>query len=109
MDVPGFMPLPPVSPRPGGVSIKREPPACQKAPAALRPSPAGARPPLSPAQWKVIEFMQKEFRENGQAPSVRKLNKSGVVSTKELYELFPGGPAKKAAKIAGLKKPEGCV
>jgi TusE/DsrC/DsvC family sulfur relay protein len=64
---------------------------------------------LTPAHWKVIEFMQKEFKENGQVPSVRKLNKSGVVSTKELYELFPGGPAKKAAKIAGMKKPEGCV
>lgn len=64
---------------------------------------------LTPAHWKVLEFMQKEFRENGQAPSIRKLNKSGVASTKELYELFPGGPAKKAAKIAGLKKPEGCV
>jgi TusE/DsrC/DsvC family sulfur relay protein len=64
---------------------------------------------LTPAHWKVIEFMQKEFRENDQVPSVRKLNKSGVVTTKELYALFPGGPAKKAAKIAGLKKPEGCV
>ena len=64
---------------------------------------------LTPAHWKVIEFMQKEFKENGQVPSVRKLNKSGVVSTKELYELFPGGPAKKAARIAGMKKPEGCV
>jgi tRNA 2-thiouridine synthesizing protein E len=64
---------------------------------------------LAPAHWKVLEFMQKEFRENGQAPSIRKLNKSGVAGTKELYELFPGGPAKKAAKIAGLKKPEGCV
>jgi len=64
---------------------------------------------LGPAYWKVIEFMQKEFKENGQAPSIRRLNKSGVIGTKELYELFPGGPAKKAAKIAGLKKPEGCV
>ena len=64
---------------------------------------------LTPAHWKVIEFMQKEFKENGQVPSIRKLSKSGVISTKELYELFPGGPAKKAAKIAGMKKPEGCV
>jgi TusE/DsrC/DsvC family sulfur relay protein len=64
---------------------------------------------LTPAHWKVIEFMHKEFKENGQVPSVRKLNKSGVISTKELYEIFPGGPAKKAARIAGLKKPEGCV
>ncbi len=64
---------------------------------------------LGPSHWKVIEFMQKEFKETGQAPSIRKLNKTGIMSTKELYELFPGGPAKKAAKIAGLKKPEGCV
>ena len=64
---------------------------------------------LTPAHWKVIEFMQKEFKENGQVPSIRRLNKSGVIGTKELYGLFPGGPAKKAAKIAGLKKPEGCV
>jgi TusE/DsrC/DsvC family sulfur relay protein len=64
---------------------------------------------LTPAHWKVIEFMQKEFKETGQAPTIRKLNKTGVASTKELYDLFPGGPAKKAAKIAGLKKPEGCV
>jgi len=64
---------------------------------------------LTPAHWKVIEFMQKEFTTTGQSPSVRKLNKSGVASTKELYDLFPGGPAKKASKIAGLKKPEGCV
>jgi TusE/DsrC/DsvC family sulfur relay protein len=64
---------------------------------------------LTPAHWKVIEFMQKQFKETGQAPSIRKINKTGVVSTKELYELFPGGPAKKAARIAGLKKPEGCV
>ncbi|HNT33109.1 MAG TPA: TusE/DsrC/DsvC family sulfur relay protein [Candidatus Aminicenantes bacterium] len=64
---------------------------------------------LGPAHWKVIEFMQKEYKENSQVPSIRRLNKSGVASTKELYELFPGGPAKKAARIAGLKKPEGCV
>ncbi len=64
---------------------------------------------LTPAHWQVIEFMQKEFKENGQVPSIRKLNKSGIVTTKELYDLFPGGPAKKAAKIAGMKKPEGCV
>jgi tRNA 2-thiouridine synthesizing protein E len=64
---------------------------------------------LTPAHWKVLEYMQKEFKESGQAPSIRRLNKSGVATTKELYDLFPGGPAKKAAKIAGLKKPEGCV
>jgi tRNA 2-thiouridine synthesizing protein E len=53
--------------------------------------------------------MQKDFKENGVVPTIRKLNKTGVISTKELYEIFPGGPAKKAAKIAGLTKPAGCV
>lgn len=64
---------------------------------------------LGPAHWKVLEYMQKEVKENGAVPTIRKINKSGVVSTKELYDLFPGGPAKKAAKIAGLAKPVGCV
>jgi TusE/DsrC/DsvC family sulfur relay protein len=64
---------------------------------------------LGPAHWKVLEFMQKELKENGAVPTIRRINKAGVVSTKELYDLFPGGPAKKAAKIAGLAKPVGCV
>jgi TusE/DsrC/DsvC family sulfur relay protein len=66
-------------------------------------------PVLTPAHWKVIEFMQKDFKENGAVPTVRRLNKTGVIGTKELYEIFPGGPAKKSAKIAGLPKPVGCV
>ena len=59
---------------------------------------------LTPAHWKVIEYMQKEARETGQAPTVRKLTKAGVITTKELYDVFPGGPAKKAAKKAKGKK-----
>ena len=31
------------------------------------------------------------------------------VDTKELYQLFPGGPGKLVARIAGLKKPTGCI
>ena len=64
---------------------------------------------LTPVHWKVLGVIPQAFQEIGQVPSIRKLNKSGVISTKELYDLFPGGPAKKAAKIAGMKKPEGCV
>ncbi|MEK6793359.1 MAG: TusE/DsrC/DsvC family sulfur relay protein [Spirochaetota bacterium] len=64
---------------------------------------------LTDRHWNVITFMQAETKKNGEPPTIRAMNKSGVVTTKELYELFPGGPAKKAAKIAGLKKPAGCV
>jgi TusE/DsrC/DsvC family sulfur relay protein len=64
---------------------------------------------LTDRHWLVINFMRKEFQEKGDAPSIRKLTKESGVATKELYELFPKGPAKKAAKIAGLPKPKGCI
>jgi tRNA 2-thiouridine synthesizing protein E len=57
----------------------------------------------------VLNFMRKEFEAKGDGPSIRKLTKESGVPTKELYELFPSGPAKKAAKIAGIKKPHGCI
>ena len=64
---------------------------------------------LTERHWIVLNFMRKEFQAKGDAPSIRKLTKESGVSTKELYELFPGGPAKKAAKIAGIPKPKGCI
>jgi dissimilatory sulfite reductase related protein len=66
-------------------------------------------PELTEDHWKVINFMRKEFKEKGDAPSIRKLTKQSGVDTKLLYKLFPNGPAKKAAKIAGLPKPKGCI
>lgn len=64
---------------------------------------------LTDRHYEVLNFFRKEFEANGTAPSIRKLNKMNIVPTKELYSLFPGGPAKKAARISGLKKPQGCV
>jgi len=64
---------------------------------------------LTPRHWDVINYMRKEYAEKGDAPSIRRLKKSGGIPTKELYQLFPNGPAKKAARIAGLPKPKGCV
>ena len=64
---------------------------------------------LTDRHWAVINFMRKEFQAKGDAPSIRKLTKESGVPTKELYDLFPKGPAKKSAKIAGLPKPKGCI
>ena len=64
---------------------------------------------LTERHWKVIYFMRKEFEAKGDAPSIRRLTKESGVDTKELYALFPKGPAKKAAKIGGLPKPKGCI
>ncbi len=64
---------------------------------------------LTPKHWTVINYMRKEFLTMGETPSVRKITKSGVVTMKEIYELFPGGPAKIPAKIGGVPKPKGCI
>lgn len=66
-------------------------------------------PELTDRHLVVLEFMRKEFAEKGTGPSIRRLTKESGVPTKELYALFPGGPAKKAARIAGIKKPVGCI
>ena len=66
-------------------------------------------PELTPQHWAVINFMRKVFDKEGDAPSIRRLTKESGVDTKTLYQLFPKGPAKRAAKIAGLPKPKGCI
>jgi tRNA 2-thiouridine synthesizing protein E len=64
---------------------------------------------LTEDHWRVIRFMRAEYAEKGTGPTVRLLGKTSGVSVKELYQLFPKGPAKVAAKIAGIPKPRGCI
>src|ERR1051326_1894441 len=59
--------------------------------------------------WQVIRFMRQQFLDKGTGPTVRVLGKASGVSVKELYLLFPKGPAKIAARIAGIPKPRGCI
>src|ERR1017187_5274750 len=64
---------------------------------------------VTAAHWLVIRFMRSEYLAKGSGPTVRVLGKTSGVSIKELYQLFPKGPAKIAAKIAGIPKPRGCM
>jgi TusE/DsrC/DsvC family sulfur relay protein len=64
---------------------------------------------LTPRHWLVIDYMRKTFIATGSAPTIRTLGKESGVAIKELYLLFPKGPAKLAAKIAGIPKPHGCI
>ena len=64
---------------------------------------------LTERHWTVIRFMRSEFEAKGTGPTVRVLGKTSGVPVKELYQLFPKGPAKLAAKIAGIPKPRGCI
>ena len=64
---------------------------------------------LTARHWDVLRYMRQQFEQKGEAPSIRNMKNAGGIPTKELYELFPGGPAKKAARIAGVPKPHGCI
>jgi len=66
-------------------------------------------PALNDRHWAVIDFVRKDTRENNASPTVRRISKVSGIGTKELYDLFPGGPGKKASKIAGVPRPVGCV
>jgi len=63
---------------------------------------------LTDRHFEVLELLRKKD-EDGEALSIRGINKSGVVDVKTFYQLFPGAPLKKATKIAGIKKPASCV
>ncbi|MDH4127476.1 MAG: TusE/DsrC/DsvC family sulfur relay protein [Spirochaetota bacterium] len=71
---------------------------------------------MTDAHWEVINFLREYYAEYKIAPMIRILTKAigkklgpDKGNTKYLYELYPGGPAKQACKIAGLPKPTGCV
>ena len=64
---------------------------------------------LTPRHMQVVRFMRERYLATGSAPSIRTLGKESGVPIKELYDLFPTGPAKLAAKIGGIPKPRGCI
>jgi len=66
-------------------------------------------PTLTERHWQVVRYMRDRYLTTGSAPSIRTLGKESGVDIKELYRLFPKGPAKLAAKIGGIPKPKGCI
>ena len=67
---------------------------------------------LTAEHWDVIDYMRDQYRENGHTPNFRNMLKGfgeirPGVDSKHLYDLFPLGPAKQAAKVAGLPQPLG--
>ena len=64
---------------------------------------------LNEKHWILIEFIRAYYLEKRMAPMVRALCEHSGLRLREIYELFPSGPAKGACKVAGLPKPDGCV
>lgn len=64
---------------------------------------------LTEQHWTVVNAARDIEQEAGATPGLRKLSKLSNVPIKALYGLFPNGPAKQIAKIAGIPKPKSCL
>jgi tRNA 2-thiouridine synthesizing protein E len=86
----------------------REPDLWDDAVAAALAATAGV-PELTARHWKVVRYIRAHYDEFGVPPLIRKLCKRTRLKLKEIYVLFPDGPAKGACKVAGLPDSKGCV
>lgn len=67
---------------------------------------------LTPRHWEIINYMREQYREHGHTPNFRAMLKDinefwPEADSKAVYDLFPMGPSKQAAKVAGLPQPLG--
>ena len=65
--------------------------------------------PMSENHWKLVNYLREYYLKFGIAPPIRMVVKQTGIDLKQIYQLFPSGPAKGACKVAGLPKPTGCV
>ncbi len=71
---------------------------------------------LTPAHWEVLNALRDFYAEFDLSPAMRPLTrylreKLGTEKASSIYllTLFPGSPAKVAARLAGLPRPENCL
>ncbi|MHC1708124.1 MAG: TusE/DsrC/DsvC family sulfur relay protein [Bacteroidales bacterium] len=64
---------------------------------------------LTEKHWSIIRIIRSNYVEKGMAPMIRTICQETGLKLREIYELFPLGPARGACKVAGLPKPDGCV
>ena len=64
---------------------------------------------MNEKHWSIVNIIRKNWEEKGMAPMVRTICQESGIRLREIYELFPLGPARGACRVAGLPKPDGCV
>ncbi len=64
---------------------------------------------MNDKHWAVVKLIRRTWEEKAMAPMVRILCQETGLKLREIYELFPLGPARGACRVAGLPKPDGCV
>lgn len=71
---------------------------------------------LDTGHWQVLDLLRQYFSRNGRSPPMRLLVRevaevlgSAQADSRLLYRLFPQGPARQAARYAGLPRPTSCI
>lgn len=64
---------------------------------------------MNEKHWAIVNIIRRNWEEKGMAPMIRTICQESGVRLREIYELFPLGPARGACRVAGLPKPDGCV
>lgn len=64
---------------------------------------------MNEKHWAIVKIIRRNWEEKGMAPMVRTICQESGIRLREIYELFPLGPARGACRVAGLPKPDGCV
>jgi TusE/DsrC/DsvC family sulfur relay protein len=71
---------------------------------------------LDDRHWQVLRLLRDYHREHGKSPAMRllvvavaRVLGSERADSRALYRLFPQGPAKQAARYAGLPRPASCL
>ncbi len=71
---------------------------------------------LTDEHWQVLWLLRDYHRLHGRSPGMRHLVKvvaerlgQEQANSRVLYRLFPQGPAKQAARYAGLPRPTSCI
>lgn len=77
---------------------------------------AAAGVQLTAAHWEILQLLREFYRTTEVSPAMRPLVKLvrerlGEDKGRSIYllQLFPGSPAKLAARIAGLPRPTNCL
>ena len=65
--------------------------------------------PLDANHWEVINFAREDYANTGKSPGLRRIAANTHANMKSLYQLFPKGPGKLVARIAGTPKPKSCL
>ena len=70
---------------------------------------------LDAQRWQVLRLLRAYHAEHGHSPAMRVLVRlvaaelGAAADSRLLYRLFPQGPAKQAARWAGLPRPTSCI